>query len=250
MTFSYVSNYDSTKLRGMDDPLTPRPWNLSDEIIKIASADKKLLDIGCGTAFKLIPLAPYYAEIIGVDISQDMVNAAKILVKKNKLPNLKIIHGDSSHLPFANNTFDVITCMVSCWDIPEIFRVLKPEGVVIIEHIGCEDKKEFKLLFGKDEQGWRGQFLDYQKDEFLDSFYKKFSLLFNSVSITEGYWRTLYSPDGLLELLKFTPTIRNFNLNSDIPIFQKWLAQLENKEKIPLIQNRILIKAKNHEKII
>jgi hypothetical protein len=64
MNFSYISQYDSAKLRGVD-VLSNRPWNLTDEILKYSAPCSNLLDIGCGTAFKLIPLSPSFNNIIG-----------------------------------------------------------------------------------------------------------------------------------------------------------------------------------------
>lgn len=43
MTFNYISKYDSTQLRGMDDTLTPRPWDLFNEIKKHANTTKTFL---------------------------------------------------------------------------------------------------------------------------------------------------------------------------------------------------------------
>ena len=140
--------------------------------------------------------------------------------------------------------------MMSRWDINEIARVLKPNGSVIVEHIGCEDKKDFKLIFGKDVDGWRGQFLDFQKEEYLQSFYKQFSQHFDSVLITNGFWRTHYSKEGVLELLQFTPTIRNFSMDADFHILQTSLDKFRTSQGITLVQNRILIHAKNYSKNI
>ena len=175
----------------------------------------KLLDIGCGTAFKLIPLSQHFGEITGIDISEDMIHAAKNTITKHAVNNIKLLHCDSNNLPFKDKTYDVVTCMLSRWNIREIARILKPKGFVIVEHVGCEDKKEFKILFGKDQNGWRGQFINYERDAYLNYFRDMFSDFFDSVTIKNGFWNTYYTEQGLLELLKFTPTIRNFNQISD-----------------------------------
>jgi SAM-dependent methyltransferase len=245
MSFPYISKYDSSSLRGVDDSAAPRPWNLIGEIIKHAGKNKKLLDIGCGTAFKLIPLSQHFNEIIGIDISIDMINAAETLIKKNNISNIKLIHGDSSELPFTNNTYDVVTCMLSRWDVPEIARVLKPNGIVIIEHIGCEDKQDFKMIFGKDKHGWRGQFLDNDREEYLLMYYKLFCHYFDTVSIKNGFWKTHYDKKGIEELLRFTPTIRNYDIQSDAHLLQKAFEYFDSSQGFVLTQNRILIHAKN-----
>ncbi len=244
MTFSYTSKYDSSTMRGHD--ANERPWNLTNEVISNSQKGSSLLDIGCGTAFKLIPLATHFSEITGVDISEDMISSANNLINKSAVKNIKIIHADSNLLPFLDNSFDTVTCMLSRWDAKEIARVIKPNGNVIIEHIGCEDKLAFKTLFGKDENGWRGQFINYSPVEYIQSYYDLLNPLFESVKIKEGYWETYYTEKGILELLKFTPTIRNFNEVIDYNYFKMACDLFKSQENgIALTQNRILIHAKN-----
>lgn len=242
----YTYHYDSELLRGIDDLEFPRPWNLENEILKHSGRNKKLLDVGCGTAFKLIPLAPHFQYIVGLDPSTSMLNAAQTNINHNNLTNVTLIEGRGECLPFSDKEFDVVTCMLSRWEISELHRVLKPDGIVIIEHIGCEDKKEFKLFFGRDEGGWRGQFINSSKEEFLNFYTQSFSKFFKNVHIQNGYWKTIYTKKGLIELLKQTPTIRNFNEYSD-KIFLKSAIEKFSIDygKIKLIQNRILIHAKN-----
>jgi SAM-dependent methyltransferase len=247
MTFDYLVHYDSNHLRGTDDPATPRPWNLHQEILNYAGKDKNLLDIGCGTAFKLIPLAPYFQEIIGLDPSQSMLEAANKIVRDNNLSNIKITEGEGEALPYATHSFDIITCMLSRWSVSEIHRVLKPNGVVIVEHIHCEDKKDFKLLFGKDEEGWRGQFLNFSKDNYIAHYKDLFSEFFKMVSIQEGHWDTIYTPQGLSELLHYTPTIRHYDEQRDASSLKKAMQLFETSQGIKLTQSRLLIKATNHE---
>lgn len=242
MTFSYISNYDSVYLRGRDR--TERPWNLHNEILCASLPGSTLLDIGCGTAFKLIPLVNHFSEIIGIDISKEMVNyAIKSVNESGK--NIKIVQANSSRLPFKDNSVDTITCMLSKWDANEIARVIKPSGNVIIEHVGCEDKIAFKKIFGKDDQGWRGQLINYNQLQYLQSFYELLNPLFESVSINNGFWKTKYNEKGILELLKFTPTIRNFNEITDHYFFKHACEKFNTQEGIELIQNRILIHAKS-----
>jgi ubiquinone/menaquinone biosynthesis C-methylase UbiE len=243
MSFTYLSNYDSPALRGND--ASQRPWDLVNEIISEGGKEKKLLDIGCGTAFKLIPLSQHFGAITGIDISEDMIHAAHNSIIKHAANNIQLLHCDSNNLPFKDKTYDVVTCMLSRWDLREIARILKPNGHVIVEHLGCEDKKEFKILFGKDDSGWRGQFINYKRDKYLNYFHEMFSDFFEFVSIKNGFWNTFYTELGILELLKFTPTIRNFNQISDNKILKLSFDIFKKPGGIALTQNRILIHAKN-----
>lgn len=242
-SFLYISKYDSANLRGIDE--SPRPWNLDNEIIQYSNKDYSLLDIGCGTSFKLLSLASHFKRIMGIDISEDMVRASKDIIKKNNIPNISIMQCDSQKLPFEDNSYDIVTCMVSRWSVKEIHRVLKPTGIAIIEHIGCEDKKDFKILFGKDELGWRGQFIEFEKDEYLSHYYSMFDSYFSDISIQNGFWKTRYTKQGILELLKFTPTIRNFDAEKDTAALERGYEIFKCPNGISLVQNRILIHAKN-----
>lgn len=241
MTFTYNRKYDSSLLRGIDDPTTPRPWNLFEEIIHYSNPQKTLLDIGCGTGFKLVHLSSYFKEITGFDISLDMLTCAKQIFKKNQINNIDLIQGNSQMLPFEKHQFDVVTCMLSRWSIEEIFRVVKPNGVVIIEDIGCEDKKEFKILFGKDKEGWRGQNLNYEKNNFLESYRQMFTQFFKKVSLCNGFWNTFYTETVILELLTCTPTIRAFHPHLDEAAIKNALEKFQTPQGIKLQQNRILI---------
>lgn len=243
MNFSYISNYDSSALRGHD--VSQRPWILTNEIITHTRKESELLDIGCGTAFKLIPLSKHFSEITGIDISHEMIEAARYSIAKYDINNIKLLHGDSNNLPFKAKSYDVITCMLTRWNIKEIVRVLKQNGTLIIEHIGSEDKKAFKMLFGKDQNGWRGQFINHERNAYLKYYHDMLSEFFNSVTIRNGFWNTYYTKQGILELLKFTPTIRNFNHITDNIILENAYDMFKYSDGIVLTQNRILIHAKN-----
>ena len=98
---------------------------------------KKLLDIGFGNC----AIAEYYSsfgiEVSGVEVSKEIYERA---IKK-KLPKLKLHHYDGIHLPFDDFYFDTIIlndvlAHISYENIelliPEILRVLKPDGLIYI----------------------------------------------------------------------------------------------------------------------
>ena len=51
---------------------------------------------------------------------------------------------DINKLKFDNNTFDVITARHTILNVNEIKRVLKPNGIVIIEGVAKDDSYELK----------------------------------------------------------------------------------------------------------
>lgn len=77
----------------------------------------------------------YEAQIVGIDLSPDMLNVAQ-----SKLPkNVDLRLGDSENLPFSENSFDVAICTDSFHHYPnpstvlsEISRVLEHKGKFIL----------------------------------------------------------------------------------------------------------------------
>ncbi|WP_312636346.1 class I SAM-dependent methyltransferase [Oscillibacter sp.] len=95
------------------------------------------LDLGCGTGTVMQAILQSFPDkrVYGIDISENMLQKAKEKLQDNAYLTL----GDSEHLPYANETFDVVYCNDSFHHYPapekviaEVYRVLKPTGSFII----------------------------------------------------------------------------------------------------------------------
>ncbi len=107
-----------------------------------ASAPRHMLDVATGTgdfALEAIRILKP-TKIIGVDISQGMLDIAKEKIAKNNLHGLfEVQLGDSENLPFADDTFDAVTVAFGVRNfenlekgLSDICRVLKPGGKAVI----------------------------------------------------------------------------------------------------------------------
>lgn len=95
----------------------------------------RILDIGSGPGTYTELLAKEGFQAQGVDYSQEMVEVAKKRTN-NAIP---FSVADIYHLPFKDNSFDIVICFAVFQTVEdcdralaEIFRVLKPRGVIII----------------------------------------------------------------------------------------------------------------------
>ena len=239
---SYTEIYETELLRGENEV---RPWNMIQEITKKVKSNYKILDVGCGTASKLIKLASQieYQEIVGIEPNERMRKKAHENIKKSNLSNIFVIDGVADRLPFNNDSFDIVTAMVAPHNTKEVHRVLKQGGYAIIEKVGDRDKWNFKVLFGDDSQGMRGQFGEYSQGDREKEYHTEFSNLFNSVIIENGFWKTYYSIEGLILLFEETPTIRNFDKIIDMSVLQQIEEKYMTERGIETTQNRILIQA-------
>lgn len=96
-----------------------------------------ILDIGCGAGFFSILLAKKGHRVVGVDLTPEMVEAARILAKEENVDGCFQIM-DAENLKFENESFDVIISRNLTWTLPnaakayqEWCRVLKQDGVLL-----------------------------------------------------------------------------------------------------------------------
>ncbi len=121
--------------------------NLIQTIIKHAqpNPEDKILDAGSGTGNLAVKIEKGGAVVYGIDISKEGVE-----MHKSKKPKGEVIVGSiTDPLPFPDNYFDKIVSNNVLYTIPrfkrefvykELYRVLKPGGVIVISNI----KKGFK----------------------------------------------------------------------------------------------------------
>ncbi len=119
--------------------ITETTWTIS--LLNLRPEDQILeLGFGAGKAIELVAAQTTHGHVSGIDLSQEMVRAAsRRNARAIKAGQVALRHGDLATLPFAENQFDKIFSIQTLyfWPDPphalaEIFRVLKPGGVLIV----------------------------------------------------------------------------------------------------------------------
>ncbi|RZI48271.1 class I SAM-dependent methyltransferase [Lactococcus kimchii] len=102
------------------------------------TANTRLLDVGCANG-RLLEMLNQKTKIFGVglDISSEMVRVATA-----RFPEFTFVQGKAEHLPFAANSFDLLTCSASFHHFPnpeqflqEAKRLLDENGRLVIAEI-------------------------------------------------------------------------------------------------------------------
>jgi SAM-dependent methyltransferase len=100
----------------------------------------KVLDLGCGDGTTALPAAERGAEVLGVDIARNLVEAANRRAAALGLRNCTFREGDASDLrPLADRSFDLVVSVFGAMFAPrpldvarEMVRVTRPGGHIVM----------------------------------------------------------------------------------------------------------------------
>ena len=136
----------------------------------------RVLEVGVGTGLSL-PTYGRHLEIVGIDLSPEMLEKARERVASERLNNVAGLHEmDASDLKFPAATFDTVVAMYVMTVVPEpekvmreLSRVCRPGGeVIIVNHFSADEGKpgwegmrgwvERRMAPFADKLGWRPVF--------------------------------------------------------------------------------------------
>ena len=100
----------------------------------------KVLDLGCGDGTTAIPEARLGADVLGVDISANLVEAARRRAAAEGLSNCRFQEGDASNLEeLGDRSFDLVVSIFGAMFAPRPFdvarervRVTRPGGRIVM----------------------------------------------------------------------------------------------------------------------
>ena len=100
----------------------------------------KVLDLGCGDGTTAVPAAKLGAEVLGVDIARNLVEAGNRRATKMGLTNCRFQEGDASNLQdLPDRTFDLVVSIFGAMFAPkphdvarEMVRVTRPGGRIVM----------------------------------------------------------------------------------------------------------------------
>jgi phosphatidylethanolamine/phosphatidyl-N-methylethanolamine N-methyltransferase len=130
----------------------------------------RVLEVGVGTGLSL-PAYNSNLEIVGIDLSKEMLDKARDRVSDEALANVTGLHEmDATNLEFPDQSFDTVVAMFVMTVVPdpekvmrELSRVCRPGGdVLIVNHFSTEEGVrgwvERRMAPFGDKLGWRPVF--------------------------------------------------------------------------------------------
>jgi demethylmenaquinone methyltransferase/2-methoxy-6-polyprenyl-1,4-benzoquinol methylase len=133
-----------------------RGWRKKAVHLLSKARPKKIMDVATGTgdfALQLLSLNP--DQVVGVDISRDMLAVGNQKVKKRGHDDrVELVYGDSENLQFDDNSFDAVTVAFGVRNfehlekgLGEMLRVMKPGAQIAILEFSKPKNRLIKGLY-------------------------------------------------------------------------------------------------------
>lgn len=123
-----------------------------------------VVDVGCGTGLITRSLK---GNVVGIDINSWALERARI-----HCPGKRFIEAESSHLPFADNSIDVVVCsdvlehLVNAEEtVHEIYRILKPQHLFVGEVPSESWLWKYRRLWGSTYKGREPFYYNYNHNQ-------------------------------------------------------------------------------------
>jgi ubiquinone/menaquinone biosynthesis C-methylase UbiE len=114
-----------------------------DRMVEMAdpNADWRVLDIGTGTGHTALTFAPHVREVVGLDLTEEMLREARKLAQERGVDNVTFHAADVHRLPRdLEASFDLVTCRRAAHHfsdidraLAEMVRTLRPAGMLLID---------------------------------------------------------------------------------------------------------------------
>ncbi len=126
---------------GDDSPFAGRS-TASTRWVEPLSEDMVVLDVACGAAHVAEQIAPHVRQVVGIDLTPDLLRLGADRLREAGVPNVLLQEGNASELPFLDGTFDLVLCRSAlhhfrnpAGTVREMARVCRPGGRVVVSDL-------------------------------------------------------------------------------------------------------------------
>lgn len=185
--------------------------------------DWAALDVATGAGHTAAAFAPHVASVVASDLTVEMLAEAEKLAAARGLSNMTTAMADAEALPFADATFDLVSCRIAphhFGNIPqfirEVSRVLKAGGIfALVDNVSLD---------GETTPGFAAEVLGAA--DIAYNLFEKIRDPSHGRSLTSAAWRGLVAEAGLridhTELMKkemsFEVWLKNMSVGPELAV--------------------------------
>lgn len=123
-----------------------------DRIVELVApqSDWVALDVASAAGHTAFAFAPHVESVVSSDATPEMLAVAEKLATERGIDNVSFEEADAQNLPFADESFDLVTCRIAPHHfsdpgqfVHEVARVLRPHGVFgLVDNVSPEDSDD------------------------------------------------------------------------------------------------------------
>lgn len=164
---AHIHGWDFSHIQGRFEEGRGIPWNYEAIVRGYLSCEANLLDIDTGGGEFLLSLNHPYEKTSATEGYPPNVNLCKSVLLPLGIDFREA--KDVSHMPFGDNSFDIVINRHGNFDVKELFRILKPGGIFVTQQVGAENDRELvNLLLPDTALPFPEQYLEKAGKKFTD----------------------------------------------------------------------------------
>ena len=164
---AHIHGWDFSHIQGRFEEGRGIPWNYEAIVRGYLSCEANLLDIDTGGGEFLLSLNHPYEKTSATEGYPPNVNLCKSVLLPLGIDFREA--KDVSHMPFGDNSFDIVINRHGNFDVKELFRILKPGGIFVTQQVGAENDRELvDLLLPDTALPFPEQYLEKAGKKFTD----------------------------------------------------------------------------------
>ncbi|MEU6347342.1 methyltransferase domain-containing protein [Streptomyces sp. NPDC046977] len=213
-----------------------------DELARgVGGPHVRLVDVGCADGRSLLRIAPAFGSVLGVDMSEAMLEAAERRRAESGPAGVRFERRDASRTGLPEGEADVLTSRRGPLFPGEFLRVLRSGGHLIYMGIGERDARVLKETFGRGQLygRWDGRpVMDEVVEELTEA---GFTVVLEKTFRTVEFY---HSPVELDTFLRQVPIFEDYDTVADQAAFERYVASAGSGRGIRLDRHWFVVQGR------